>query len=116
MLFGGTKKKATKQATSITIENKGNKVIECGDKAVNLRKELTAAKIDVYPLASKVTGNCGGAGICGTCAVKVCKGMEFFNEPSKNEQNTLKQKKKPADQRLSCCSRISGPVTIKVKP
>jgi ferredoxin len=116
MIFGGTKKKATKQATSITIENKGNKVIECGDKAVNLRKELTAAKIDVYPLTAKITGNCGGAGICGTCAVKVCSGMENFNPPSKNEQKTLAEKKKPADYRLSCCSRISGPVTIKVKP
>ena len=118
-------------------------------------------------------GNCGGAGICGTCAVKVLSGSENINPPSKNEQNTLKgifyiyvfyikqdmnivsaqifnvyvvywnmhylyiciQYKiclnnvmhkflyikymsigKPADFRLSCCARVSGPISIKTKP
>jgi ferredoxin len=38
-----------------------------------LRKALQANKIDVYPLRAKITGNCGGAGICGTCAVQVSR-------------------------------------------
>lgn len=100
----------------ITVDGKA---ITCGDdkngeKVMNLRKILIANKIDVYPLKAKLTGNCGGAGICGTCAVKVISGMENLNAPSKNEQNTLKGK--PADFRLSCSSRVSGPITIKTKP
>lgn len=69
---------------------------------------------EVYPLKARITGNCGGAGICGTCAVKVLDGMANLNAPSKNEQNTLRDK--PADYRLSCCARVSGPITIKTKP
>ena len=90
------------------------KTIESSEKTVNLRKELQNNKVDVYPLRAKITGNCGGAGICGTCAVKVLEGANNFNPPSKNEQKTLKGK--PADFRLSCCSRVSGPITIKTKP
>ena len=69
---------------------------------------------EVYPLRARITGNCGGAGICGTCAVKVLDGMANLNPASKNEQNTLLDK--PADYRLSCCARVSGPITIKTKP
>ena len=69
---------------------------------------------DVYPLRAKLTGNCGGAGICGTCAVKVLDGANNINPPSKNEQNTLRGKS--ADLRLSCCARVSGPISIKTKP
>ena len=109
MLFGGGKK-ASKQVT-ITADGK---VYECGAGPVNLRKELMANKVDVYPLKAKITGNCGGAGICGTCAVKVLSGSENINPPSANEKNTLKGK--PADFRLSCCARVSGPISIKTKP
>lgn len=109
MLFGGGAKKSSK----VTITADG-KVIECATSPVNLRKELIANKVDVYPLRAKITGNCGGAGICGTCAVKVLSGSENINPPSANEKNTLKGK--PTDFRLSCCSRVSGPISIKTKP
>jgi ferredoxin len=110
MMFGGGKKTAAAQKVVINVDNK---VIESAEKTVNLRKELIANKVDVYPLKAKLTGNCGGAGICGTCAVKVLSGMENLNPPSKNEQNTLRNK--PNDFRLSCCARVSGPITIKTK-
>ena len=108
MMFGGSKS----SGKGIVINVDGKK-IECPG-AVNLRKELIANKIDVYPLKAKITGNCGGAGICGTCAVKVIDGAKNLNPPSKNELNTLRGK--PADQRLSCCARVNGPITIKTKP
>lgn len=109
MLFGGGKSKSSGKI----VINVDGKAIECAG-AVNLRKELMANKIDVYPLKAKITGNCGGAGICGTCAVKVIDGAKNLNPPSKNELNTLRGK--PADQRLSCCARVNGPITIKTKP
>ena len=107
MMFGGSK---ASKGVVITVDGKK---IECAG-AVNLRKELIANKVDVYPLKAKITGNCGGAGICGTCAVKVIDGAKNLNPPSKNELNTLRDK--PADQRLSCCARVNGPITIKTKP
>ena len=51
MMFGGKPKAAAK----ITIKV-DNKVIECAGP-VNLRKELMANKVDVYPLAAKITGD-----------------------------------------------------------
>ena len=84
-------------------------------KGANLRKELMKNKIDVYSLKSKLTGNCGGAGICGTCAVKVVRGAENLSLPSKNELNTLKTGNRGSDIRLSCCAKVNGPVEIKTK-
>lgn len=106
MMFG-------KKALDVTIKVDG-KTITSFEKSVNLRKELMANKVDIYPLKAKITGNCGGAGICGTCAVKVLAGKENLSPMSKNEINTLAGK--PADYRLSCCARVSGPISIKTKP
>ena len=89
------------------------KVITTSEKTVNLRKTLQANKVDVYPLRAKITGNCGGAGICGTCAVQITEGDKNINPASKNEQNTLKGK--PASFRLSCCARVSGNIACKTK-
>ena len=112
-MFGSFKKKDTPKKVVIEVDNK---VITSEEASVNLRKTLIANNIDVYPLKAKITGNCGGAGICGTCAVRVLEGIENFNPPSKNEQNTIKEKRLASDLRLSCCSRISGPIKIKTKP
>lgn len=70
---------------------------------------------DVDPVAvSVIFSNLLLSGICGTCAVKVLSGMENISPASKNEQNTLRNR--PADQRLSCCAKVSGPITIQTKP
>ena len=67
--FGGSKKESSSGGKIvITVDGK---TIESSEKSVNLRKELMKNNVDVYPLRAKITGNCGGAGICGTCAVKV---------------------------------------------
>jgi ferredoxin len=108
MMFGA--KKAVASGIAIKVDGK---TIVSSEKSVNLRKELIANKVDVYPLKAKITGNCGGAGICGTCAVKVLDGGANMSPMSKNEQNTLKGK--PADFRLSCCAKVTGPIGIKVK-
>jgi ferredoxin len=114
-LFGGGKRSGS-GSKKVIIKVDGKKVIEADSNPCNLRKELQKNKIDVYPLRAKFTGNCGGAGICGTCAVKVQNGMKNINPASKNEQNTLKTKSKDAtDVRLSCCARVSGPIEIKTK-
>ena len=98
--FGGSKPAAKGGKIIIKVDGK---TIETEEKSVNLRKELQKNKIDVYGFRGKLN-NCGGAGICGTCAVQVLEGASNLNPASKNEQNTLKGK--PADWRLSCCARF----------
>ena len=92
------------------------KVVEIDTSKANLRKELMKKNIDVYPLKAKITGNCGGARICGTCAVKILEGANNLSPPSANEQQVLKENGRGPDIRLSCCSKVSGPVSIKTKP
>lgn len=58
--------------------------------------------------------NCGGGGSCGTCAVNVVAGMSNCSPKGPGEKKLLD--KKPASYRLSCCTMVSGPVTIKTKP
>ncbi|CAM9432625.1 unnamed protein product, partial [Sphacelaria rigidula] len=58
--------------------------------------------------------NCGGGGSCGTCAVNVVSGMANLSPKGPGEKKLLE--KKPASYRLSCCSMVSGPVTVKTKP
>ena len=112
MLFGSAKKKAQAKSKSVTIKVDG-KEITSETAPFNLRKTLQDNKVNVYPFKTKLTGNCGGAGICGTCAVKVTKGESNISKASKNELNTLSGK--PADWRLSCCARVSGPIECKTK-
>jgi len=116
-LFGGGKAAASSAKTGITITVDG-KTIESnsGKEGFNLRKELQKNKVDVYSLTGKFN-NCGGSGICGKCAVKVLDGAKNISPASKNEQNTIKVTKLAADNRLSCCARVTGPISIKcVKP
>jgi hypothetical protein len=58
MMFGIGGKK---EDAEIVIKADG-KTIKCYEKSVNLRKELIANGLDVYPLKAKITGSCGGNG------------------------------------------------------
>lgn len=58
MMFGIGGKK---DDAEIVIKADG-KTIKCYEKTVNLRKELIANGLDVYPLKAKITGSCGGNG------------------------------------------------------
>ncbi|MBX9692690.1 MAG: (2Fe-2S)-binding protein [Cyanobacteria bacterium] len=117
MFSFGSKSNSNSKSVTIPyniIVDKKSILVDSTTHNTNLRKLLIQNKVDVYPLKAKLTGNCGGAGICGTCAVKVLNGKDFLNPPSKNELNTLKGK--PEDWRLSCCSKVGGPIEIKTKP
>lgn len=65
------------------------KVITVAEKEVNMRKALQANKVDVYPLKAKITGNCGGAGICGTCAVQVRNRTRLSSFPYTQRSNLI---------------------------
>lgn len=85
--------------------------IECAEGAL-LRDVLIAAERAPYNSAAEYT-NCGGNGICGTCAVRV---DGEASEPTKRER--VRRAAPPLrgkDVRLACQTRIEGDVTV-LKP
>lgn len=56
---------------------------------------------------TKVTGECAGEGLCGTCLVKVLEGKELLNEVDGVEDMVLK-KWNAVNWRLSCRTVIGA--------
>lgn len=67
---GGSAKKAGPFTITVKQSFFKDAQLKVENGPVNLRKELLNQKVDLYPLQGKVY-NCGGAGVCGTCAVNV---------------------------------------------
>jgi len=51
-------------------------------------------------------------GSCGTCRVRITKGLEHCSEPGAEERDFLKGLNAPADQRLACQVCLNGDVAI----
>ena len=70
--------------------------------------------------------NCHGLGHCGTCRVKITKGMENTSPMSISEKFTFKYNPlgigifayigNEDTMRLACCTRVEGDMTVETKP
>lgn len=96
---------------TIEFVNEG-KSIAAADGA-NLRRRALEEGIDVYKAMAKLM-NCGGAGQCGTCIMEVVAGLENLSPRTEAEERKLK--KKPANYRLACQTKVLGDITVKTKP
>ena len=56
--------------------------------------------------------SCDGIALCGFCRVKVVEGGENLTEMAEEERKVLAAQHAGDNERLACCARISGPVTI----
>jgi ferredoxin len=56
--------------------------------------------------------SCDGIALCGFCRVKVLAGWENLTPMAEEERKLLATQRVGDDERLACCARISGPVTI----
>jgi len=64
-----------------------------------------------------ITSVCGGNCSCGTCNIEVLEGMENLPPIAADEARVLsKIKRQGPNIRLSCQSRPSGDVTIRIRP
>eukprot|EP00188_Purpureofilum_apyrenoidigerum_P002038 Plantae.Rhodophyta-Purpureofilum_apyrenoidigerum.ctg22117.p3 GENE.Plantae.Rhodophyta-Purpureofilum_apyrenoidigerum.ctg22117~~Plantae.Rhodophyta-Purpureofilum_apyrenoidigerum.ctg22117.p3 ORF type:complete len:142 (+),score=19.00 Plantae.Rhodophyta-Purpureofilum_apyrenoidigerum.ctg22117:127-552(+) len=105
----------TRIDTSITVKE-GNKVREIpADTELDLRRNLIESGVDVYTLGGKFR-NCGGNGACGTCKVRLLNNFDNANPRTPREENLLNKQGCDSDIRLSCRTKISGPVSIETKP
>jgi ferredoxin len=119
MFFGGNKggSGGAKKGVSVTV-SEGSKLLKEieSPEPTNLRKLLLANKVDIYKFTDKFN-NCGGGGSCGTCRVRVTEGAKNCNPKSPIETKLLATKGNfGEDVRLSCCTKVSGPVSITIKP
>ncbi len=63
--------------------------------------------------AGKPIGNsCSAIGICAKCFVTVVEGMENLNKPNPIERKLLEREKLSKDTRISCQTKVLGPVKI----
>ena len=56
--------------------------------------------------------SCDGVALCGFCRVQVLDGFENLSPMAEEEKKILSAQHAGNDERLACCARINGPVTI----
>ncbi len=81
-----------------------NQKLEVQPRA-NLMAAIIQAKL---PIGS----SCGGVGVCTKCLVKVLDGIENLSKPNAIERKLVLRENVPTDMRVSCQTKILGPVTI----
>jgi len=101
-------------------------------EGANLRKEAQKAGVNIYSKGDgfmaamkKNVLNCHGWGHCGTCRVKILKGMENTNPMGGWEKVRFTCFPDPAalayvgnedTMRLACCTKIKGDVEVETCP
>ena len=91
----------------IAIENLFGKVLEVTENNRSLLQHFHDHRVDWMQ-------DCGGKGKCTSCKVIVLEGIEHFSPLTPAEQKFVQMKALKKGERLSCQSRISGDVVIKV--
>ena len=91
----------------IVIENLGKKELTVNDLSLSVLQHIHAHFIDWMHA-------CGGKGRCTTCKMIIVRGRENTSPLSAAEQEYRKQKALGESDRLSCQTRISGDVVIRV--
>jgi len=56
--------------------------------------------------------SCDGVSLCGYCRVRVVAGAENLSPVTQGEREILKGLRADDSERLACCARIQGPVTV----
>ncbi len=56
--------------------------------------------------------SCDGIALCGFCRVQVLEGLENLSPMEEEERKILVAQHAGENERLACCARVSGPVTI----
>jgi nitrite reductase (NADH) large subunit len=100
-------------------------------RAVSVDREMAVAKVVCAPSGRHTTvvvntplieavaqvgmplgQSCDGVVLCGFCRVRVVGGGELLSPMSAEEGKVLKALHADDDERLACCARVLGPVTI----
>ncbi|MBC7545605.1 MAG: (2Fe-2S)-binding protein [Candidatus Sericytochromatia bacterium] len=80
---------------------------------ITLRDLALAHGINPHPHVRKLF-NCGGIGDCTTCVVRLAAEPAAVNPPTAAEAQW--RDRWPADWRLSCQVRVTGPISVETRP
>ena len=69
---------------------------------------LEAVSQTMLPIAQ----SCDGVALCGFCRVRVLEGAENLSPVTDAEAAVLETVRAGGDERLACCARVAGPVTV----
>lgn len=85
----------------------------------NLRRAAMSAGVDLYPHIHKVL-NCRGFSQCGSCRVRILKGMDNTNKPGFCEAARLKFSMayigNEDTMRLACQTTVEGDIDVETRP
>jgi len=56
--------------------------------------------------------SCDGIALCGFCRVQVLEGLDNLSPMGEEERQILDAQHAGENERLACCARIGGPITI----
>ena len=91
------------QVTTVRCEPSGREVPVVRDS--NLMDAVLQARL---PLGQ----SCDGVALCGFCRVKVIEGRDHLTPAGVEEKKVLASQHAGEEERLACCARVLGPVTI----
>ena len=63
-------------------------------------------------IGMSVSQACDGVAMCGFCRVQVIEGEEHLTPMAAEERKILASLHADEDERLACCARVTGPVTV----
>jgi nitrite reductase (NADH) large subunit len=66
----------------------------------------------VFQAALPLGQSCDGIALCGFCRVQVLAGLENLSSAGSEERNILAAQHAGDNERLACCARIHGPITV----
>ncbi len=92
-----------------------NRKIDVADNGVNLRASLLNEGVRLYKWPTNYRPlNCGGRGLCGTCAIEVVSGEDKLNPRTGKELAKLGPN--AGARRLSCQCVVEGDVAVRIRP
>ncbi len=59
--------------------------------------------------------SCDGVSLCGFCRVRIIDGEKNLSPVGRSEMEVLKGLGAGSGERLACCARVRGPVTVTTK-
>jgi ferredoxin len=66
----------------------------------------------VHQVSLPLGQSCDGIALCGFCRVTVVDGLANLSPPGSEEIKILRSLHAGPDERLACCAKVLGPVTI----
>lgn len=87
--------------------------VRCEPSGREVRVLLDSLLIDAVHQACLPLGqSCDGVALCGFCRVSVLEGIDNLSPRATEELKVLRSLHAGPNERLACCARVTGPVTI----